>query len=465
MKPSDLKCLILAQRLHISLYRKLSDAIISKGLIPHIFWLKYPEEQIHQFLPNSLQLVQDSKLNLSWLSPRKNSSSKLPSSFIIRIFTDLPYVYDVLNRYHSSRLSFHQQQLYIYNLSSYVIYILEQVSYAFFLKEPESIEEVITYYFAKKLQKTVLLTRFCGQWNNRIPSTCLDLRLALDNYEYFSYDKSQSSPDLSTSPPPYMKISKTEPTLKLVGTIKNLFARKPFVNLRLKAKFILYLFYKLRLYLAFFLANKCRSVNNPDGLSLVFFLHFQPELSSSPLAGIYANQLLAIAKIIEHLGPSDVLYIKEHPATFWMSSRTNKYFRPLTFYSTISNLDPRVRILSAKARSNEALLSCDLVVTLTGTVIKEAILNSKPAIVFGDSPYPRVSGVYNYDDLISFSANESNFSLSDLSVDSSKVSEDLSFLTNHGITSNLDDFDTIKDMLHSNMVDSLISGINRIQNA
>ena len=46
------------------------------------------------------------------------------------------------------------------------------------------------------------------------------------------------------------------------------------------------------------------------------FLHYQPEASSIPLAGMFADQMIAIEKINSKLKENECLVIKEHPCQF-----------------------------------------------------------------------------------------------------------------------------------------------------
>ena len=46
------------------------------------------------------------------------------------------------------------------------------------------------------------------------------------------------------------------------------------------------------------------------------FLHYQPEASSIPLAGRYADQMIAVEHITSIMNDDECLIIKEHPRQF-----------------------------------------------------------------------------------------------------------------------------------------------------
>lgn len=111
-------------------------------------------------------------------------------------------------------------------------------------------------------------------------------------------------------------------------------------------------------------------------------LHYQPEGTTSPMAGVYVNQQLII-EMLSYCVPDDVLiYVKEHP------NQNLRGEKNLTFFSQISKLR-NVKIVPTGFSSNLLTRKCLAVVTCTGTVAYEAAYLGKPTLLFG-------SYLYNY---------------------------------------------------------------------
>ncbi|NLL79392.1 MAG: hypothetical protein GX234_06340 [Clostridiales bacterium] len=118
---------------------------------------------------------------------------------------------------------------------------------------------------------------------------------------------------------------------------------------------------------------------------IVYFLHLQPEATTLPMAGEFVDQILAIkilAKALEGTGIQ--LYVKEH----FVQPCRESYF-----YSDIQKIKG-VRLLKSTVDSKELLRHCKGISTCTGTVILEAIINGKPAFVFGNGMLNSAPGVF-----------------------------------------------------------------------
>ena len=111
-------------------------------------------------------------------------------------------------------------------------------------------------------------------------------------------------------------------------------------------------------------------------------LHFQPEASTSPLAGVFVNQLLII-EILSHLGIK--IYVKEHP----MLSEN----RSIDYYKNLLNMR-NVNLIKRGEDSHKLLDNSLAVATATGTVGWEAVLRGKPVIMFGGNFYQYAPGVF-----------------------------------------------------------------------
>lgn len=128
---------------------------------------------------------------------------------------------------------------------------------------------------------------------------------------------------------------------------------------------------------------------------LFFALHLQPEATTLPLGGDYANQLLAISLISSCLPDDVLLYVKEHPAYWSNKNRIESISesRSKSFYESIVSL-PNVRLVNHGVSSSVLLKDCLGVVTVTGTVGFESIFQGKPVMIFGSTYYENYPGVY-----------------------------------------------------------------------
>jgi len=119
---------------------------------------------------------------------------------------------------------------------------------------------------------------------------------------------------------------------------------------------------------------------------------FQPEATSNPHAGIYAQQLLMVNALATALPEGWTLVVREHPAQFnWefigQVSRNEEYYRLLSVM-------PRVRLAPLNLDPFHLMDSCVAVATLVGTSGWEALVRGKPALIFGDIWYDRCAGVF-----------------------------------------------------------------------
>jgi hypothetical protein len=141
------------------------------------------------------------------------------------------------------------------------------------------------------------------------------------------------------------------------------------------------------------LRNACESITDEDYAA--FYLHFQPEQTTSGQAPYFINQG-SICEAIAISLPNDVLLsVKEHKTS--IGDRGSAYFKDLLLY-------PNVRLISPFVSGVELALKSRFVATITGTVGFEAIALNKPVLIFGDAFYdicPWVYKVKNLEDLAS----------------------------------------------------------------
>lgn len=123
-----------------------------------------------------------------------------------------------------------------------------------------------------------------------------------------------------------------------------------------------------------------------SGDSYVYFpLHYQPEASTNPLAGVFQNQLIIVDLLVKHLPKNMTIYIKEHPR---ISSNRNR-----KFYDYLENI-PNVRLIRKDVNSVELIRSAVAIVTCSGSVGLEAIINEKPVLMFGSRLYQYAEGIF-----------------------------------------------------------------------
>lgn len=121
---------------------------------------------------------------------------------------------------------------------------------------------------------------------------------------------------------------------------------------------------------------------------IYFPLQRQPELSTSPLAGAYVEQIL-IAELLTSLLPQGVLlYVKEHPIQFQL-----KDGREREFYEELIKIR-KVKLIARSADTFELIRNSLAVATSTGTAGWEALFQGKPVLLFGHYSYQYAPGVF-----------------------------------------------------------------------
>jgi hypothetical protein len=106
--------------------------------------------------------------------------------------------------------------------------------------------------------------------------------------------------------------------------------------------------------------------------SIFLALHYQPEQSTLAQGLWCANQTALVENISKSLPLGYTLVVKEHP---W--GRGN---RPLWQYKHMSGF---YNVIFCDAPSKQIIQQVDAVITVTGTVVMEALVFDKPAIMLG----------------------------------------------------------------------------------
>ncbi len=111
---------------------------------------------------------------------------------------------------------------------------------------------------------------------------------------------------------------------------------------------------------------------------IYFPLQFQPEMTTSPLGGVFVHQYLAI-ELLSYCVPEDVMiYVKEHPVCFTYPFTSREPFH----YDRIRKLR-NVRLISSEIDTLELTKNAIAVSAITGSVGYEAMYKLKPFLMFG----------------------------------------------------------------------------------
>jgi hypothetical protein len=124
---------------------------------------------------------------------------------------------------------------------------------------------------------------------------------------------------------------------------------------------------------------------------IVFYLHYQPESTTSPRGDIFVNQQLCIETLLSHTPENYMVYVKEHPTQF-MNHTLGQTSRIVDFYNDLSKYS-RVRLVPLEIDSFSIMHDAKAVATVSGTVGWEAVLHQKPVITFGLCWYEGMKGV------------------------------------------------------------------------
>jgi hypothetical protein len=122
-------------------------------------------------------------------------------------------------------------------------------------------------------------------------------------------------------------------------------------------------------------------------------LHYQPEATTSPLGGVFLDQILMIRLLASHLPKGWKIYIKEHRTTFdpWLRGH---FARDLEYYREIVEI-PGAELVPMEISSFDLIDRARAVATVTGTAGWESVARGVPAIVFGNAWYRSCEGVFD----------------------------------------------------------------------
>ena len=125
---------------------------------------------------------------------------------------------------------------------------------------------------------------------------------------------------------------------------------------------------------------------------LAVFLHFQPERTSMPEGGIYAQQLALVRTLSLALPSGWRILVREHPSIFRGPNVFSRRYRSPEFYKALAGLR-NVQLTPMSTSPAELLDHASCVATITGTVGLEALAMGLPVIAFGGPAWSNAPGV------------------------------------------------------------------------
>jgi hypothetical protein len=124
---------------------------------------------------------------------------------------------------------------------------------------------------------------------------------------------------------------------------------------------------------------------------VIVYLHYQPEMTSSPAGDIFVDQRLCIELLAKNLPSDYLIYVKEHPSQFY-SHIGGHMGRIQEFYDDLRKY-PQVCFMPLHVDPFALLTHSRAVATVTGTSAWEAMVLGKPVINFGLAWYEKYVGV------------------------------------------------------------------------
>jgi hypothetical protein len=282
------------------------------------------------------------------------------------------------------------------------------------INSPHTPHDFAIYSLAKLMQIPILvLIPFFSPLNNLIRYIAAS-DVSWDNK--INYDKGGIlDPDLENVLTSYINNSldyvheKNEYSFKKESYPSTLISRIKKMSLfRLKKVIVSYfglLYDKFKDYLLLDFVSRVEVANLEGDVFIYYPLHYQPEATTIPTGNNFSDQL-EIIRLLSIILPKGIkLYVKEHPV-YWKIKNNynfNSYspineFRSKSFYKEIVSME-NVSLISHNIDTTKLIKMAKGVVSVSGTVIFEALILDKPALQFGEHHYLQFPN--------SFNANES----------------------------------------------------------
>ena len=118
-----------------------------------------------------------------------------------------------------------------------------------------------------------------------------------------------------------------------------------------------------------------------DGPVVAVFLHLQPERTTVPEGGAFAQQWRMVQAIERQVPDGWTVLVREHPSTFRIGARL---VRDTDFYDALDAL-PKVALVPLGVTPFALVDRADWVATVTGTVGFEAVARGGRALLFGNA--------------------------------------------------------------------------------
>jgi hypothetical protein len=143
--------------------------------------------------------------------------------------------------------------------------------------------------------------------------------------------------------------------------------------------------------------QKCTT---PADLSKQFIyvpLQYQPEVSTSPMAGVYEDQYLLVELLSRTVPSGWLVYVKENRFMFGKAG-SGELGREFDFFRRLTKL-PNVRLVPLETSPFDLIDNAKAVATATGTSGWEALFRGTPVLSFGYAWYRECDGVLPAADL------------------------------------------------------------------
>jgi hypothetical protein len=390
------------------------------------YWIgpEYHRNEVKQkFSDVTFHDSKDATRGIKSINEWNSGESAIDQSHLVK-YQDYEYaVLRSLNRVDSGYSFSFDERVRTYQITlAYWLGVIDtyQFDVAVFAGPPILPNELLAYAVCQENEIPTLVRRF-----TKIPEICyITDSLTNDNPQFAQYvaDVPTVSGDISTKTLDYLQsvkfgheiISYSKPDANVRGKLTNVGAYLRYIgklpreagviikspNEALEHSRTSWLDYAINKIQGYIFKRSLK--NNYDKLAHKSFpkskyvyipLHYQPEMSTVPLGGKFANQLLLI-KLVSDVIPDDwKIAVKEHPGQFNFD-KNGEHSRFAYYYKDIADMN-KTRLVDMSLDSVKLIRHAKTVVTATGTAGWEAVLMGTPAIVFGNPWYRCCEGVYH----------------------------------------------------------------------
>jgi len=112
-------------------------------------------------------------------------------------------------------------------------------------------------------------------------------------------------------------------------------------------------------------------------------LHYQPERTTSPLGGMFVDQVLMVKMLSYYLPDNWLIYVKEHPSMKKVNRGCPRStHRSKQYYDELASMK-NVVLVSMYENTYNLIDNCQAVAVVTGTAGLEAVMRNKQCLMFG----------------------------------------------------------------------------------